>query len=194
MWITGRLLRHYVAEDKHDRRRVRGVVVDKEETADPEIMRRKSFFPSPMIDDNDEPLLDIQEIRLPEGFTSACDYVSALVAFLRQYRWLSELHVVDFFTHRHWDLLDPEWRESLLPESVVNDSDTYFDEWLDELLALCDFDCSVVIREILICCPLLVLTLEFCLQKSSWPESLQSYVRKAHELALPRYSTKEQGV
>lgn len=91
---------------------------------------------------------DIQEIRLPSGFTSVHEYVKTLIAFLKQYEWLSELHVVDFFTHRHWDLLDPEWREALLLPTLENNNDeALFDTWLDDLLAMPDFDYCVVTKE-----------------------------------------------
>jgi hypothetical protein len=36
-------------------------------------------------------------------------YVSELEAFLEEYGWLSELCIVDFFTHNVWDRLPREW-------------------------------------------------------------------------------------
>ncbi|KAI9323276.1 hypothetical protein BX666DRAFT_1873336 [Dichotomocladium elegans] len=104
-----------------------------------------------------------RELELPSGFESPEDYVEALVSFIDQYRWLPELHVIDFFSLHHWNLLDPEWQVALLEGSDQPG-------WFESIIQIASFDGTV---------------------SPNWPESLKEYIQKAQALVLPRRVAKE---
>lgn len=68
---------------------------------------------------------------LAPGFDSPEDYLRQLIAFVQQYEWLTQLHSVDFFIDRQWDLFNPEWQAALLPSPGQSD-----EAWLAWLLCL----------------------------------------------------------
>lgn len=89
-------------------------------------------------------LLPQQEIQLPAEFEqqSPSEYLEALYQFVDKYRWLADLHVGDFITMKLWELLDPTWRQALLPDSF--DSEEDYQAWFASILSLTKSDyCNV---------------------------------------------------
>jgi hypothetical protein len=89
-------------------------------------------------------LLPHQEIQLPTEFAhqTPADYLETLYQFVERYRWLADLHVGDFITMNLWDLLDPTWRQALLPDSF--DSEEDYQTWFTSILSLTKNDhCNV---------------------------------------------------
>ncbi|KAI8058590.1 methyltransferase domain-containing protein [Syncephalis plumigaleata] len=84
----------------------------------------------------------------------------------KQFRWLANAHVVDFFTLNHWEKFDSTWREALLPPSTL----------------LIETDCSIDCINTIY---------DDCIQlaghwniKDEWPASLREYIQNAKSLAL----------
>lgn len=69
---------------------------------------------------------------LPSSYNNIYTYTNALCDFIQQYRFLTNIHVVDFLTNDQWNLLDPEWRQALLPVDGATDDS----EWWDSLIHL----------------------------------------------------------
>lgn len=143
----------------------------------------KQFF---LLSSNVSPIqmmfLPSREIDLPVGFHSPEEYLQSLVAFVKRYKWLYELHMVDFLTHRHWDLLDPSWQEALLPDQTD-------DGWLDIILQLPSFEYKMV-RPVDLASLRKIWSLTGQGKKNKnleWPESLKKFIRETHALQLPRY-------
>ncbi|KAG0169295.1 hypothetical protein DFQ28_003738 [Apophysomyces sp. BC1034] len=106
-------------------------------------------------------MLPTSEIQLPPTFANDTpeNYLNALISFFESYRYLTDIHVVDFLTQNQWDLIDPTWQAALLPETDTSE------EWLDSLIQLAAESTIVV---------------------DAWPSTLKSFVQKAKDLPLPR--------
>jgi hypothetical protein len=68
---------------------------------------------------------------LPKGYDNTHSYTTDLCNFIQHYRFLTNIHVVDFLTQDQWELLDPAWRQALLPDGGVDE-----DSWWDSLIHL----------------------------------------------------------
>ncbi|KAG1179213.1 hypothetical protein G6F70_000300 [Rhizopus microsporus] len=58
-----------------------------------------------------------EPITLPHGYKCPKEYAEALVNYVEKYRYLIEIHFVDFITLDHWNLLSKDWQHALLNES-----------------------------------------------------------------------------
>ncbi|KAI7867016.1 methyltransferase domain-containing protein [Spinellus fusiger] len=96
-------------------------------------------------------------LPLPASCHSIEDYIAQIKSFVNDYRWLIELHVMDFVSQDHWQLLDPTWRDALLPANDPYDWDTR----LHRLASNTHID-------------------------TTWPDSLQHYLGTVQSLSLPR--------
>ncbi|CAO3642368.1 unnamed protein product [Cunninghamella blakesleeana] len=112
-------------------------------------------------------ILPKEEIQLPSTFINCTpnEYLEALYSFLEKYRWLADLHVGDFITLNHWELLYPEWRKALLPDSF--ESEKEYNDWFISILNLTSYPDI----------------------KEDWPTSLKEYLKLVRELPLPRQKT-----
>lgn len=65
-------------------------------------------------------LLPKDVLPLPPAFQGApvARYADALIAFSTKYKWLADIHIVNFITMAQWDMIDPDWREALLRDDV----------------------------------------------------------------------------
>lgn len=72
-----------------------------------------------------------RELYLPAKYSHLTphEYLKTLIAFVKQYDYLINLHIVNFITTDQWQLLDPEWRAALLPADVNNE-----DDWIQQLI------------------------------------------------------------
>ena len=75
-----------------------------------------------------------KEIDLPLGFNDPLNYLETLVSWANKYKWLYDLHIVDFFTHDQWNKLDQEWTHVLEQE----------ENWFDTVIQLSSFDPIIV--------------------------------------------------
>ncbi|KAI9253932.1 methyltransferase domain-containing protein [Phascolomyces articulosus] len=71
-----------------------------------------------------------KEINLPYGFKDPIEYLKALVLWAEKFQWLHDLHIVDFFTHEQWNMIDQEWRLALEQE----------ENWFDTVIQLPSFE------------------------------------------------------
>ncbi|KAI8138487.1 methyltransferase domain-containing protein [Fennellomyces sp. T-0311] len=99
-----------------------------------------------------------REIYLPDGFTDPHVYLESLISFTSKFDRLINMHIVNFITDHQWELLDPTWRQALLP-SNAEDYD-----WITPLVHVASANTSA----------------------ENWPQSLKDYVEAAKNLALPR--------
>lgn len=81
------------------------------------------------------------EINLPHAHRNATpqQYLSSLVSFAERLRPLIDFHIVDFLTQNQWELLDPEWRDALLPEQ-----EQAHEQWVSGLVQLAAANTSQV--------------------------------------------------
>ncbi|BFG28829.1 hypothetical protein CerSpe_151030 [Prunus speciosa] len=55
-----------------------------------------------------------------ETASETLEWINAIVDFLRPYSFLTDAHVVNFFTDRMWEAIDKEWMDCLRKEAVEN--------------------------------------------------------------------------
>ncbi|CDH60806.1 cra-b-like protein [Lichtheimia corymbifera JMRC:FSU:9682] len=102
-----------------------------------------------------------RELYLPEKYSHLTphEYVKTLIAFVKQYDHLINIHIVNFITTDQWQLLDPEWQTALLPTDVNNE-----DDWIQQLINITSGNT----------------------ENDTWPASLKEYVQHTRDMALPR--------
>ncbi|KAL0091048.1 methyltransferase domain-containing protein [Phycomyces blakesleeanus] len=112
--------------------------------------------------------LPANELYLPTecAQNSPEEYLDELITFFERYRHLTDIHVVDFLTYNQWELLDPEWRKALSPDPAQHHNRQAQSDWLSLMIQIAS-ESNI---------------------DSSWPDSLQDYIKKSKALALPRVS------
>ncbi|KAJ2684617.1 hypothetical protein IWW39_004795 [Coemansia spiralis] len=55
-------------------------------------------------------------IELPDGFSSASEYVAEVRRIYSPYAFLAQMHIVDFLVRPHWESLDAEWRSYFMSD------------------------------------------------------------------------------
>lgn len=55
-----------------------------------------------------------------ETATQTAEWIKAIVDFMRPFSFLTDAHVVNFFTDRLWEGVDRDWIDCLRRESIEN--------------------------------------------------------------------------
>jgi hypothetical protein len=77
-----------------------------------------------------------EPITLPNGYKCPKEYAEALVNYVEKYRYLIEIHFVDFITLDHWNLLSKDWQRALLDES----------DWFDAITSIATGKYKVILK------------------------------------------------
>ncbi|KAG0760693.1 hypothetical protein G6F16_010383 [Rhizopus arrhizus] len=107
----------------------------------------------------------MKSIQLPAKYKdkTVVEYLNELLNFYNEYYWLIHVLPFNFITHRQWEQFDVQWRQALMSRL-----DQAGEDWTSAILDL---------------------TLETS-DYSIWPTSLQHYLEKTRDLALPRSADK----